>query len=64
VTPGLCLFIAWSRPSVTSAVWARAYSPRANFLAAHLYARSSLAARNNPHLCVLGSNSVVRKTWC
>ena len=62
VTPGLCRFVAKSRPSVTSAVWARAYSPRANFLAAHLYARSSLAARNNPHLCVLGSNSVVRRS--
>ena len=64
VTPGLCRFVAKSRPSVTSAVWARAYSPPANRFPAHLDARSSLAARNNPHFCVLGSNSVVRKTWC
>src|SRR5690349_4076816 len=43
-----------------------AYSPPANrfpvHLDRHLDARSSLAARNNPHLGVLETNSVVRKT--
>ena len=66
VTPGLCLFVALSRPSVTSAAWARAYSPPANRFPAHLDrhldARSSFAARNNPRLCVLGTNSAVRMT--
>ena len=62
VTPGLCLFVALSRPSVTSAVRARAYSPPANCIPTHLDARSSFAARNNPRLCVLGTNSAVRMT--
>jgi len=59
VTPGFEANLVQLQPSVTSAEDAGVYSLRESCSSAQ---RNCLAARNNPHLCVLGSNWAVNAT--